>query len=157
MWKISIQYMVLGFKPTSFRTWVSSHNHHSSKNCQRKFHIKFVNVLPVTKIVLTVIDTINTNWSQWDSRGVNYNCRPFIRLTTIGVPMCVETVLSKLESWTNIYYLLASFFLNLIESTLLTLSSIFVGRVQFKIENKEVPKIWVPVVTGHYSNLSSML
>ena len=52
---------------------------------------------------------------------------------------------------------LASFFLNLIESTLLTLSSIFVGRVQFKIENKEVPKIWVPVVTGHYSNLSSML
>ena len=25
--KMSIQYMVLGFKPTTFRTWVSSHNH----------------------------------------------------------------------------------------------------------------------------------
>ena len=27
MWKISIQYTVLGFEPTTFRTWVSSHNH----------------------------------------------------------------------------------------------------------------------------------
>ena len=27
MWKMSIQYTVLGFEPTTFRTWVSSHNH----------------------------------------------------------------------------------------------------------------------------------
>ena len=27
MWKMSIQYMVLGFESTTFRTWVSSHNH----------------------------------------------------------------------------------------------------------------------------------
>ena len=27
MWKMSIQYIVPGFKPTTFGTWVSSHNH----------------------------------------------------------------------------------------------------------------------------------
>ena len=27
MWKMSIQYTVLEFEPTTFRTWVSSHNH----------------------------------------------------------------------------------------------------------------------------------
>ena len=27
LWKMSIQYMVLGFEPTTFGTWVSSHNH----------------------------------------------------------------------------------------------------------------------------------
>ena len=27
MWKMSIQYMVPGFEPTTFRMWVSSHNH----------------------------------------------------------------------------------------------------------------------------------
>ena len=27
MWKMSIQYTVPGFEPTTFRTWVSSHNH----------------------------------------------------------------------------------------------------------------------------------
>ena len=27
MWKMSIQYMVLGFEPTTFGTWVSSHDH----------------------------------------------------------------------------------------------------------------------------------
>ena len=27
MWKMSIQYMTLGFKPTIFRTWVSYHKH----------------------------------------------------------------------------------------------------------------------------------
>ena len=27
MWKMSIQYTVPGFKPTTFGTWVSSHNH----------------------------------------------------------------------------------------------------------------------------------
>ena len=27
MWKMTIQYMVLGFEPKTFRTWVSSHNH----------------------------------------------------------------------------------------------------------------------------------
>ena len=26
-WKMSIQYTVPGFEPTTFRTWVSSHNH----------------------------------------------------------------------------------------------------------------------------------
>ena len=27
MWKVSIQYMVLGFEPMAFRTWLTSHNH----------------------------------------------------------------------------------------------------------------------------------
>ena len=31
VWKIAIQYTVLGFEPTTFRTWVSSHNHKTIK------------------------------------------------------------------------------------------------------------------------------
>ena len=38
MWKMSIQYVTLGFKPTTFRTWVVTHNHYRS--CYLKWAIR---------------------------------------------------------------------------------------------------------------------
>ena len=35
MWKMSIQYTALGFEPTTFRTWVSFHNHQTRDPAQR--------------------------------------------------------------------------------------------------------------------------
>ena len=45
MWKMAIQYLVQGFEPTTFRTWVSSNNHYTmapaltETKCLEKFSI----------------------------------------------------------------------------------------------------------------------
>ena len=45
MWKMSSHYIVLGFEPTTFRTWVSSHNHWTRAPAQYYKVLRMVTVL----------------------------------------------------------------------------------------------------------------
>ena len=43
-WKMSIQYMALGFEPKTFGTWVSSHNHYTRAPALSQIYLPLITV-----------------------------------------------------------------------------------------------------------------
>ena len=84
MWNISIRYLVLGLKPTTFRTWEESHDHYtranahsvnqsaSNKQAWRVFTLEicFIGSGPMRKVVLKSLNCT----TQW---GLKIVCRDF--------------------------------------------------------------------------------
>ena len=62
MWKMSIQYMVLGLEPMTFRTWVSSHNHYTRAPA---YTYRFFT------------NPVFTNWQNWMQNVLHFtvSCR----------------------------------------------------------------------------------
>ena len=49
MWKMSIQYLVPGFEPMTFLTWVSSHNHYTRAPAVTKTRLRLSSLCVLTR------------------------------------------------------------------------------------------------------------
>ena len=122
MWKMSIQYMVLGFEPTTFGTWVSSHDHKTRAPAQMNKN------LPnwwdkETDNVIKVWEGGRERGSMWKTRE-----REWVRKWIRERERTWESVKGNYETWPdflNDFYLSLFLYLVLLRvSHLLNLSTL---------------------------------
>ena len=123
MWKMSIQYMVLGFEPTTFGTWVSSHDHKTRAPAQMNKN------LPnwwdkETDNVIKVWEGGRERGSMWKTRE-----REWVRKWIRERERTWESVKGNYETWPDF---LNDFYLSLsISLSRSSLSKPFIKSVHF--------------------------
>ena len=69
MWKLSIQYMVLGFAPTTFKRWVYSHKQNTRATAQFKILITYI---LFHKMSSCNIESMHTLWVRIPATGTSF-------------------------------------------------------------------------------------